>query len=250
MTAPPVSEILRGVRVAPSILSADFGRLREQVGEVLDAGARVIHVDVMDGHFVPSITLGPVVVDALSERVHAAGAVLDVHLMIERPERHVAEFVQAGADSITFHAEATPHVSYTAGLLREQGVAAGVAINPATPVGAVAEVVGTGAGAELGSDAGADAGLVAGAIDMVLCMTVNPGWGGQAFIAHSIDKIERLRAIAGHDVALEVDGGIDPQTAPGCRKAGANVFVAGSAIFDTPDPGEAYRAIAASVGAD
>ena len=255
----PAKDLLKSVRVAPSILSADFGRLREQVGEVLDAGARVIHVDVMDGHFVPSITLGPVVVDALSERVHAAGAVLDVHLMIERPERHVAEFVQAGADSITFHAEATPHVSYTAGLLREQGVAAGVAINPATPVGAVAEVAGgnvgseldagSGSGSDADADAGADAGSVAGAIDMVLCMTVNPGWGGQAFIAHSLDKIERLRAIAGHDVALEVDGGIDPQTAPGCRKAGANVFVAGSAIFDTPDPGEAYRAIAASVGA-
>lgn len=222
-------ELLGGVRVAPSILSADFGRLREQVAEVLDAGARVIHVDVMDGHFVPPITLGPVVVEALSELVHAAGAMLDVHLMIERPERHIPEFVTAGADSITFHAEATPHISYTAGLLREQGVGASVAINPATPVGALAEI--------------------ANAVDMVLCMTVNPGWGGQEFIAHSPDKIERLRAIVGHDVALEVDGGIDPQTAPGCRQAGANVFVAGSAIFEQPDPGEAYRAIAAAVGA-
>ena len=252
MTA-PAKDLLKSVRVAPSILSADFGRLREQVGEVLDAGARVIHVDVMDGHFVPSITLGPVVVDALSARVHAAGAILDVHLMIERPERHVDEFIQAGADSITFHAEATPHISYTAGLLHEHGVGASVAINPATPVGAIAEVVGRNGGGELnggsGSNAGADAGSVAGAIDMVLCMTVNPGWGGQAFIPHSLDKIERMRAIVGHDVALEVDGGIDPQTAPGCRRAGANVFVAGSAIFDTPDPGEAYRAITVPVGA-
>jgi ribulose-phosphate 3-epimerase len=219
----PVSELLGGVRVAPSILSADFGRLREQVGEVLDAGARVIHVDVMDGHFVPPITIGPVVVDALSERTHAVGAVLDVHLMIERPERHIPDFVQAGADSITFHAEATPHAAYAAGLLREAGVGVGVAINPATPVGALAEI--------------------AGAIDMALCMTVNPGWGGQPFIAHSAEKIERVRAIVGADVAVQVDGGIDPDTAPTCRTAGANVFVAGSAIFGSADPGEAYRAI-------
>ncbi len=224
------SELLSGVRVAPSILSADFSRLREQVGEVLDAGAKVIHVDVMDGHFVPSITVGPLVVAALREQANDAGAVLDVHLMIERPERHVSDFVRAGADSITFHAEATPHVAYTAGLLREQGAGVGVAINPATPVGALAEV--------------------AGAIDMALCMTVNPGWGGQQFIAHSLDKIERVRAIVGAGVAVQVDGGVDPQTAPKCRKAGANVFVAGSAIFGDDDPGEAYRAIARAVGAD
>ncbi len=225
-----VSELLGGVRVAPSILSADFARLREQVGEVLDAGARVIHVDVMDGHFVPPITVGPLVVAALREQVSQAGAMLDVHLMIERPERHVTEFVKAGADSITFHAEATPHVAYTADLIRQGGVGVGLAINPATPVGALAEVV------EL--------------LDMALCMTVNPGWGGQPFIAHSPQKIERVRAIVGADVAVEVDGGIDPGTAPTCRAAGASVFVAGSAIFGEPDPGGAYLAIARSVEAD
>jgi ribulose-phosphate 3-epimerase len=155
---------------------------------------------------------------------------LDVHLMIERPERHVADFVQAGADSITFHAEATPHVAYTANLIRESGAGAGVAINPATPVGALAEVV------EL--------------LDMALCMTVNPGWGGQPFIEHSPQKIERVRAIVGEGVAVEVDGGIDPHTAPRCREAGASVFVAGSAIFSAVDPGQAYRAIARSVEAD
>jgi ribulose-phosphate 3-epimerase len=223
-------ELLAGVRVAPSILSADFGRLREQVGVVLDAGARVIHVDVMDGHFVPPITLGPVVVEGLAEQAREAGAMLDLHLMIERPERHVADFVKAGADSITFHAEATPHVAYTASLVRESGACVGVAINPATPVGALSEI--------------------AGEIDMALCMTVNPGWGGQAFIAHSLDKLPRVRAIVGDGVAVQVDGGIDRGTAPECLQAGANVFVAGSAIFGADDPAEAYRAIAASVQAD
>jgi ribulose-phosphate 3-epimerase len=223
-------ELLRGVRVAPSILSADFGRLREQVGEVLDAGAKVIHVDVMDGHFVPPITVGPLVVSALREQTLAVGAMLDVHLMIERPERHVAEFVAAGADSVTFHAEATPHLAYTANLLREHGACAGVAINPATPVGALAEI--------------------AHLLDMALCMTVNPGWGGQPFIEHSLDKLQRTRAILGSEPALEVDGGIDPGTAPRCRQAGANVFVAGSAIFGSSDPGEAYLAIARSIDAD
>jgi ribulose-phosphate 3-epimerase len=222
-------ELLKGVRVAPSILSADFARLREQVGEVLDAGARIIHVDVMDGHFVPPITVGPLVVAALHEQVSQAGAMLDVHLMIERPERHVADFVQAGADSITFHAEATQHVAYAADLIRQGGAGVGVAINPATPVGALAEVV------EL--------------LDMALCMTVNPGWGGQPFIVHSPQKIERVRAIVGAGVAVEVDGGVDPETAPVCRTAGASVFVAGSAIFGASDPGDAYLAIARSVEA-
>jgi ribulose-phosphate 3-epimerase len=222
-------ELLGGVRVAPSILSADFGRLREQVGVVLDAGARVIHVDVMDGHFVPPITVGPLVVDGLAAQAREAGAMLDVHLMIERPERHVADFVKAGADSVTFHAEATPHIAYAASVVRESGACVGVAINPGTLVGALSEVV-------------AD-------LDMVLCMTVNPGWGGQEFIARSLEKLPRVRAIAGEHVAVQVDGGITPETAPSCLRAGASVFVAGSAIFGAADPGAAYRAIAGSIDA-
>jgi ribulose-phosphate 3-epimerase len=222
-------ELLGGVRVAPSILSADFGRLREQVGEVLDAGARVIHVDVMDGHFVPPITLGPIVVEGIAAQAREAGAMLDVHLMIERPERQIAEFVKAGADSVTFHAEATPHIAYAASAVREHGACVGVAINPGTLAGALSEV--------------------AGEIDMALCMTVNPGWGGQAFIAHSLEKIPRVRAIVGEQVAVQVDGGIAPDTAPACLQAGASVFVAGSAIFGAADPGSAYRAIAESIDA-
>ena len=223
------AELLGGVRVAPSILASDFGRLREQVQEVLDAGARVIHVDVMDGHFVPPITVGPLIVEALHDQVAGAGGMLDVHMMIERPERQVESFARAGADSITFHAEATPHAARTAHLIREHGLTAGIAINPGTPVEALTDLV--------------------EAVDLVLCMTVNPGWGGQPFIAHSIAKLARLRALLTGATAVEVDGGIDVDTAGRCRQAGANLFVAGAAIFGAAQPAEAYRAIAAAAGA-
>ena len=223
-----MGELIASPRIAPSILSADFARLGAQVEEVMEAGARVIHFDVMDGHFVPQITIGPLVAASIADQVHNAGGALDVHLMIEAPERHIAEFAKAGADNITFHAEATPHVHYAIGALKEAGCTAGVAICPATPVRALAEV--------------------AADLDLALCMTVNPGWGGQPFIPASPGKIERLRALIGAGPALEVDGGIDRTTAGVCAQAGATVFVAGSALFGADDPAAAYREIAEAAG--
>ncbi len=195
---------------------------------MLDAGARVIHVDVMDGHFVPPITIGPLVAGSIADQVHAAGGAIDVHLMIEQPERHIEAFARAGADSITFHAEATAHANRTAAAIRELGCLAGVAINPGTPVEAVSEL--------------------RDLADIVLCMTVNPGWGGQAFIPGSPDKVSRLVPLTGK-AKIEVDGGIDAATAGSVAAAGASLFVAGSAVFCADDPPAAYAEIARAAGA-
>jgi ribulose-phosphate 3-epimerase len=223
------TELLNDKRVAPSILSADFSRLGGHIQEVMDAGAKVIHVDVMDGHFVPPITIGPLIVDSIRDQVQGAGGWLDVHLMIERPERHVSEFAKAGADSISIHFEATPHVHYGLKAVREAGCLAGLVLNPGTPVEAVES---------LGDMA-----------DIVLCMTVNPGWGGQSFIGASVERLQRLRAMLPATTHIEVDGGIDTETAPACAAAGAGLFVAGSSVFAQPDPAKAYRALAASIDA-
>jgi ribulose-phosphate 3-epimerase len=177
---------------------------------------------VMDGHFVPPITIGPLVAGSIADQVHQAGGAVDVHMMIERPEGQIAEFAKAGADSISIHAEATPHLNRTLGAIRDLGCLAGVAINPGTPADAVREL--------------------RGYADIVLCMTVNPGWGGQPFIPESADKVARLAPLAG-DAAIEVDGGIDADTAPSVAAAGASLFVAGSAVFGADDPAAAYAGI-------
>ncbi|HZH03743.1 MAG TPA: ribulose-phosphate 3-epimerase [Myxococcaceae bacterium] len=199
--------------IAPSILSADFGRLAEEVRAVEEAGADWIHVDVMDGRFVPNLTLGPVIVEAVRK---ATTLPLDVHLMIVEPERYVDAFVKAGASSLTVHAEASVHLHRTLEQIRHAGAKPAVVLNPSTPLSALEEVLPD--------------------VEMVLVMSVNPGFGGQAFIIHSLDKIRRLRAaldVRGLSARIEVDGGVNPENAGRIIDAGADVLVAGSAVFGT-----------------
>jgi ribulose-phosphate 3-epimerase len=227
---PVATELFSGCRIAPSILSADFSELGAQVGDVMAAGARVIHVDVMDGHFVPPITIGPLVASSIADDVHAAGGVLDVHLMIERPAEQVKAFADAGADCITIHLEADPHAHRTLAAIRDAGCLAGLAINPGTPAEAVSG---------LAEDC-----------DLLLAMSVNPGWGGQSFIESSLQKLARLRELAPSACAVEVDGGVDMRTAPRVAEAGAGLLVAGSAIFGNADPADAYQRLAKAAGAE
>ena len=214
------------LRIAPSILAADFARLADEIARVETGGADQIHVDVMDGHFVPNITIGVPVVAALRK---ATSLPLDVHLMIDAPDRYVDAFVEAGAAMLTVHVEAAPHLHRTVTRIRQLGAKAGVALNPATPLDALEEI--------------------AGEIDHVLIMSVNPGFGGQTFITRSIDKIaatQRLLEKRGHEVAIEVDGGVDTGNAADLVRAGASVLVAGVSIFRTPDPAAATRALRAA----
>ncbi|MEW6719414.1 MAG: ribulose-phosphate 3-epimerase [Thermodesulfobacteriota bacterium] len=218
--------------IAPSLLSADFGRLAEEIRDIEKAGADMLHVDVMDGRFVPNITIGSFVVAAMRK---LAKVPLDVHLMIVEPERYIESFVEAGADIVTIHAEATPHLQRALARIRELGKKAGVALNPSTPLSAIEWVL---------QD-----------VDMVLLMSVNPGFGGQAFLPASLGKIGQLRSQllrAKPDVDIQVDGGIKADNIGEVAAAGANVIVSGSGIFGTPDYGETIgrmrRNIRAAVG--
>ena len=209
--------------IAPSILSSDFARLADQVELVKQAGAKMIHVDVMDGHFVPNITLGPPIVKCL----HAAtDLLLDCHLMIEDPDRYTPDFVKAGAGIVTVHQEACPHLHRSLQLIRSEGARAGVAINPATPVSTLEHVL-------------AD-------VALVLVMSVNPGFGGQAFLPFALEKVSALRTIREErnlNFQIEIDGGVSPDNVGAIVTAGADILVAGSSIFGTPDPGSAVTSM-------
>ncbi|MFM7248073.1 MAG: ribulose-phosphate 3-epimerase [Actinomycetota bacterium] len=211
---------LTEVQVCPSILAADFGAFRAQVVELMDAGARTFHVDVMDGHFVPVITFGHEVVEAIADEVHSRGGALAVHMMVQEPERLAADYAKAGADSFTIHIEATRDIHRALQIVEELGMVPGVTLNPATPVAAIVEA--------------------ARYARNLLCMSVSPGWGGQAFIGATLERLPQIRALAGAGVGVEVDGGIGPDTIAGVYAAGANRLTAGSAIYRQPDPGQAY----------
>ncbi|MFJ8234410.1 ribulose-phosphate 3-epimerase [Ureibacillus sp. NPDC094379] len=214
------------IKIAPSILSANFAKLGEEVKEVEAAGAELIHIDVMDGHFVPNITMGPIVVEALRPITNLP---LDVHLMIENPDAYIEQFAKAGADYITVHVEACRHLHRTIQLIRSFGVKPGVVLNPHTPIESIQHIL---------ED-----------VDLVLFMTVNPGFGGQKFISSVVPKVEALSNIIkerGLNIEIEIDGGINEETIIPCAKAGATIFVAGSAIYNQADRASALQRIKAA----
>lgn len=216
------------VKIAPSILSADFAILGEQVRKVEQAGAELLHIDVMDGHFVPNITIGPLVVEALRP---VSQLIFDVHLMIENPDLYIQQFARAGAEIITVHAETCPHLHRTVQVIKETGVKAGVALNPSTPPDILEYVLGR--------------------LDLVLVMTVNPGFGGQKFIREMLPKISKVKAMLNRiqsAALLEVDGGVNASTAGEVAAAGADTLVAGSAIFGAEDPAVAVQKIKEAAG--
>jgi ribulose-phosphate 3-epimerase len=217
----PWDEWTRGREVEPSLYAADFSRLGEQVEALLGAGARIFHFDVGDGHFVPPITVGPIVLQWISPIVHRQGGVLDCHLMVEHPERHFQAIKEAGGDSVTFHYEVSDDVPARARLARELGLAAGLAFNPET---APDEVL-----------------AVAGDLDLVLCMSIHPGYSGQAFMPEALGRVRTLRERLPAEIRVQVDGGVGLDNAGELREAGADLLVAGTSVFGNADPAAAYR---------
>jgi len=224
------SEWAGPVEVEPSIYAADFSRLGEQLGALVEAGARVFHFDAGDGHFIPEITIGPVVVASIAPLVHAWGAALDCHLMVSEPERHFEAVAHAGGDSVTFHVEACDDPSRAVARARELGLGVGLAFNPETSVETAA--------------------AAAECVDLVLCMSIHPGYSGQEFMPESLGRIERLRSLLRDDVHVQVDGGIHGETIRSARDAGADLLVAGSAIFWRDDAAAGYLELVAAVGDD
>ncbi|HEY2309884.1 MAG TPA: ribulose-phosphate 3-epimerase [Gaiellaceae bacterium] len=214
---------VRNAEVEPSLYAADFARLGEQIEELLDAGCRVFHFDVGDGHFVEPVTIGPVVLESIAPLVHDAGGVLDCHLMVDNPLRHFPQIVRAGGDSATFHFEAVDDVPATIAAAREHGLQVGVAFNPESEPEDVA--------------------AVASGADLVLCMSIHPGYSGQKFMAEALERIRRLRAALPEGVHVQVDGGIDLETIGPAHEAGASLLVAGSAVFGNGDLAAAYRGL-------
>ena len=217
----------RTAEIEPSLYAADFARLGEQIDVLLEAGCRVFHFDVGDGHFVEPITIGPVVLRSIAPRVHVMGGVLDCHLMVDNPLRHFPQIAAVGGDSVTFHYEVVDDVPATIAAARAHGLQVGVAFNPESEPEDVARV--------------------AGDADLVLCMSIHPGYSGQAFMPEAVDRIARLRAALPDDIPIQVDGGIGDDTIAGARDAGVSLFVAGSAIFGSDDLQAAYRRLAQAV---
>ena len=217
----------RTVEIEPSLYAADFARLGEQIEELATAGARVLHFDVGDGHFVEPVTIGPIVLKSISRLVHDLGGVLDCHLMVENPNRHFRQIAEAGGDSVTFHLEATDEPGRLASLARELGLGVGLAFNPETEP--------------------AKAAAAADGMDLVLCMSIHPGYSGQAFLPESLARVRELRARLPEDVFVQVDGGITEENVAAVHDAGAALLVAGSAVFDRRDVASAYRRLVQAV---
>ena len=221
------SQDVRAAEVEPSLYAADFARLGEQIAVLLDAGVRVFHFDVGDGHFVEPVTIGPIILESIADQVHAGGAYLDCHLMVDNPERHFPQIARAGGDSVTFHAEVTDEPAALVAQARELGLGVGLAFNPGTPV--------------------PKAVAAADGVDLVLCMSIVPGYSGQAFMPDALPRIGELRASLPSAVRVQVDGGVGADNIAVVHEAGADLLVAGSAVFGAPDPAETFRRLVAAV---